>query len=81
MKFVKRAVPRATTDAIPVTVASVFFENGRVSTPCYASKDLTFGHVISGPAIVIDSIGTIVVEPNCTLRVTLHGDFVIDVGY
>jgi Hydantoinase B/oxoprolinase len=80
MKFVKQDVPRATADAVPAVVASVYFENGRALTPCYISKDLTFGHVVSGPAVVIDSIGTIVVEPHCTLRVTQHGDFVIDVG-
>ena len=37
------------------------------------------GHVIAGPALLINSISTIVVEPDCTAHVTAAGDVRIDV--
>lgn len=58
-------------------------------------SQLTSGHTLSGPAIVIDQLryvvshvichvtvfcSTIWVEPNCDARMTQHGDIVISVG-
>lgn len=59
-------------------------------------SQLTSGHTLSGPAIIIDQLryvcykscdmscdcirSTIWVEPNCDARMTQHGDIVISVG-
>ena len=80
MKYSKVAIPEATALPLPVVTTPVFFDRARVLTPAYKSADLTYGHIIHGPAVVLDTIGTIVVEPGCALRVTQHGDYVIDVG-
>jgi len=53
---------------------------GRQDTPVYLLRDLKPGHCVPGPAIVLDDISTVVVEPACTARVTPAGDLRVDVG-
>jgi 5-oxoprolinase (ATP-hydrolysing) len=57
-----------------------FFEQGWLETDLYDLADLGAGHVISGPAILIQNTATIVVEPGCTARITETGDVIINVG-
>ncbi|KAF4750019.1 hypothetical protein FOZ62_007481 [Perkinsus olseni] len=62
-------------------MASVYFEGiGRVEkTPVFLEANLKPGAVVRGPAIIVQSTGTIVVEPDCTAKVNGDGDYVIDV--
>lgn len=53
---------------------------GRRDTPVYVLRDLRPGHSVPGPAIVLDDISTVVVEPGCTAHVTPAGDLRVDVG-
>ena len=43
-------------------------------------RDLQAGHSVPGPAIVLDDISTVVVEPGCTAHVTPAGDLRVEVG-
>jgi 5-oxoprolinase (ATP-hydrolysing) len=38
------------------------------------------GHAVPGPAILIDDISTVLIEPRCTAHITAAGDVRIDVG-
>ena len=58
---------------------SYFDEIGRVDTKVYLLESLSPNHVIPGPALLIDNISTIVVEPNCTAHITDLKDVRIDV--
>ncbi len=80
MKYERVATAVASGPAVPACTTSVYFEHGRAPTPAYKSTELAHGHVITGPAIIIDPIGTIVLEPACTLTVTPYGDFCIEVA-
>lgn len=40
-------------------------------------ENLSPGHSISGPAVIIDKLGTIIVEPGCTAEMTAQGDLQI----
>lgn len=42
-------------------------------------KDLLPGHSILGPAMIIDQLGTIIVEPNSTAELTVQGDLRITI--
>ena len=53
---------------------------GRQDTPVYVLHDLQPGHSVPGPAIVLDDISTVVIEPACTAHVTPAGDLRVDVG-
>lgn len=69
----------------PHYIASVYFENGRLPTPVYLLKQFTslrneltnapeVAGVIHGPAIIVQDVATVVVEPNCTAYVSTYGD-------
>jgi 5-oxoprolinase (ATP-hydrolysing) len=56
----------------------VFFEGGRVETPVFSLDDLLAGHVVRGPALVLHTTTTIVVEPGFEAVVLPTGDVRID---
>ncbi|KAL4856136.1 5-oxoprolinase [Chlorella vulgaris] len=63
----------------PAATSSAYFElGGRQETPAYLLSDLRPGHEVQGPAMLIDSISTIVVEPSCTAHITSTHDVRIE---
>ncbi|KAK9799317.1 hypothetical protein WJX73_000073 [Symbiochloris irregularis] len=64
----------------PVATNKAYFEDGgRQDTPAYRLSTLKPGHDIKGPAIILDDISTVVLEPGCTAHITPNGDVRIDV--
>ncbi|XP_012276506.1 5-oxoprolinase [Orussus abietinus] len=59
---------------------SVYFENGYQETKVYTLESLSPGHKISGPVIIMDSLSTLLVEPDCTAVITPRGDVKITIG-
>ena len=58
----------------------VFFENGWEEVHIYMVDALQPGHVIQGPALIIQRISTVVIEIGCIARVTSGGDLDISVA-
>jgi 5-oxoprolinase (ATP-hydrolysing) len=55
----------------PAAVVQAYFEEGgRQATPAYLLPALAGGHAVRGPALLIDAISTVVVEPGATAHVT-----------
>ena len=52
---------------------------GRQSTPVYSFRQLRAGQVIAGPAMIIQDVATVVVEPHCVAAITGTGDIEIRV--
>ncbi|CAK0741638.1 hypothetical protein CVIRNUC_001340 [Coccomyxa viridis] len=64
----------------PAEETSAYFQiGGRQKTPAYLLNTLKPGHVVEGPAILIDDISTVVVEPECTAYITAGQDIRIEV--
>lgn len=61
-------------------VTRCYFEDGHYNTNIYLLEDLGKGHVIEGPAIIINGNSTILVEPACTASITPHGDIKMKIG-
>ena len=59
--------------------AALLQVGGRQDTPAYLLKDLQPGHEVPGPAILIDDISTVVVEPLCRASITANRDIRLDV--
>ncbi|XP_053788951.1 LOW QUALITY PROTEIN: 5-oxoprolinase, partial [Vidua chalybeata] len=64
----------------PETVTRCYFEGGYRDTPVYLLGELGSDHALPGPAILIDTNSTIVVEPGCVASVTPLGDISIAVA-
>ncbi|KAF4532075.1 hypothetical protein B566_EDAN013405, partial [Ephemera danica] len=55
------------------------FEEGVLEAPVLLLKRLGRGHVVRGPAVLMDGLSTLLVEPDCSATVTARGDVRIDV--
>jgi 5-oxoprolinase (ATP-hydrolysing) len=75
-----RPPPVATGPPVPIGSGQTYFEGGWAETPSYGLGDLRPGHVLHGPALLLDDISTVVVEPGCVATVTPRGHLEIDVG-
>ncbi|KAM3956815.1 LOW QUALITY PROTEIN: 5-oxoprolinase [Aphomia sociella] len=61
-------------------VVKVYFEGGYQDTAIYQLEKLKPEQQISGPAIIMDSLSTILIEPDCRADITKYGDIRITVG-
>lgn len=69
------------TNTIPshVKISKVFFQDQWFDTKIYVSENLLAGHEINGPAVIIDKLSTIIVEPDCHAKITKKGDIKITI--
>lgn len=58
----------------------VYFEDGYKETGIYQLNSLTAGDILHGPVIIMDSLSTLLVEPDCTAEITCRGDVKITIG-
>lgn len=70
---------------VPQSTAQVVFEGSNntsqsLATPVYLVSSLRPGHVISGPAIIVQDVATVVIEPACTAVMSPVGDIEITVS-
>ncbi|CAG9570659.1 unnamed protein product [Danaus chrysippus] len=72
-------VEKETTPTVD-KVVQVYFEGGYQNTTIYPLEKLSPGHKIPGPAIIMDKLCTILVEPGCTADITKYGDVSITIG-
>lgn len=64
---------------LPAATVSAYFEvGGRQETPAYILSALQPGNNVSGPAILIDHISTVIIEPGWSAVLTTAGDILIE---
>ena len=64
---------KASGDPVVEKQIQVYFENGYQTTQVYLMENLKPGHNIQGPAIIMDSLSTVLVEPLCKASITAKG--------
>ncbi|MHC4916518.1 MAG: hydantoinase B/oxoprolinase family protein, partial [Planctomycetota bacterium] len=70
--------PPAGYDPEPLRLTPAVFGGRETSTPVYVREDLRPGARLPGPAIVLEKIGTVVVEPGFRAAVDAHGNVLIE---
>ncbi|OTF72839.1 5-oxoprolinase-like protein [Euroglyphus maynei] len=64
----------------PIGMTKCYFENiGYQDTPIYRFDQLQYGECINGPAIIIETNSTILIEPLCVANVTKQKNILINV--
>jgi len=58
----------------------VYFESGHQATKVYQMSSLLPGNILHGPAIIMDNLSTLLVEPDCTATITCRGNIEITIG-
>lgn len=74
-----RALESATTVPKFECNYKVYFGNGWQDTPLFKLENLGYGHVILGPAIIMNGNSTVIVEPNCKALITKYGNIKIQI--
>lgn len=64
----------------PEKMVKIFFETHHFDSGVYQLSQLSPGNLINGPAIIMDKLSTILIEPNCTASITKRGDVKITIG-
>lgn len=75
----EEAIPQCEGEPIAEMITSVYFEEGWLDTKVYMLASLDAGHCIAGPAIIMDKLSTILIEPDCTGSITAKGDVLIKI--
>ena len=75
-------LPPAEVEAAPIARREVGFERAgggvdRLDTPVYRRADLRPGHRIDGPALVVEEVSTILLEPGWSAEVEARGELVL----
>ncbi|KAL0277618.1 UNVERIFIED_CONTAM: hypothetical protein PYX00_004848 [Menopon gallinae] len=73
-------IPQAVNPPVVDKETQVYFETGYHKTRIYLLKNLRYGHIINGPAIIMDELSTILIEPSCSAAITRSGNIKIVVG-
>ncbi|XP_074027343.1 5-oxoprolinase isoform X2 [Leptinotarsa decemlineata] len=73
-------IATSTSFPIPESTKKVYFEGGYQDTNIYLLKSLHAHQELKGPAIIMDQLSTILVEPDCTAVITKYGDIRITIG-
>ncbi|KAJ1387000.1 Hydantoinaseoxoprolinase, N-terminal [Sesbania bispinosa] len=74
-----RAIEPASGSPIVEAYYKVYFGNGWQETPLYKLEKLGYGHLMSGPAIIMNGNSTVIVEPNCRAIITKYGNIKIEI--
>ncbi|XP_014239641.1 5-oxoprolinase isoform X2 [Cimex lectularius] len=65
---------------IPENVVKVYFETfGYLNTDVFTLQFLIYGHKIKGPALIMDELSTILIEPHCEATITETGDIIVKI--
>ncbi|XP_017773612.1 PREDICTED: 5-oxoprolinase [Nicrophorus vespilloides] len=68
------------TPPVHEKTTKVYFEGGYKETKVFLLSKLMRNNKIEGPAIIMDNLSTILVEPACTATITKYGDIKIMIG-
>nr|GMD67937.1 5-oxoprolinase [Ipomoea batatas]GME05437.1 5-oxoprolinase [Ipomoea batatas] len=74
-----RALEPASCSPKVETHYKVYFGNAWFDTPLFKLEDLAYGHIISGPAIIMNGNSTVIVEPSCKSTITKYGNIKIEI--
>ncbi|WVZ22009.1 hypothetical protein V8G54_000553 [Vigna mungo] len=75
-----QAIEPASGSPIVEDYYKVYFGNGWQETPLYKLDKLGYGHMMSGPAIIMNGNSTVIVEPNCRATITKYGNIRIEIS-
>lgn len=68
-----------TSNPEPEKIAKVYFEDGWKTSNVFIREKLRASDSMMGPAVIIDKLSTIIVEPSCKAEITIKGDIIITI--
>ncbi|KAG6531015.1 5-oxoprolinase-like [Zingiber officinale] len=74
-----RELETSRTSPQPEGSYKIFFGKEWYQTPLFKLEKLGYGHVLPGPAIIMNGNSTVIVEPNCVASITRYGNIRIEI--
>jgi 5-oxoprolinase (ATP-hydrolysing) len=79
----EHAIVATSKDAVPAAIpdeeVQTYFDDALFTTPVFFMHKLVPGQVVHGPAIIVQNVATVIVEPGCRADITPSGDITITV--
>jgi 5-oxoprolinase (ATP-hydrolysing) len=76
-KNLEKSSPNTSNKPVPIETTRFYSNGDWCDAKVYQRSDLQAGHTISGPAIIIENIGTIIVEANWTVLVNPYKHLIL----
>ncbi|KAB8085357.1 hypothetical protein EE612_008177 [Oryza sativa] len=68
------------TKPVPESSCRIYFSYGWQETPLYKLQNLGYGHVLKGPAVIMNGNSTVIVEKDCKAIITKYGNIKIEIS-
>ncbi|KAG0465172.1 hypothetical protein HPP92_019336 [Vanilla planifolia] len=69
----------ASETPVPEGEYKIYFTTGWQDTPLFKLEKLGYGHILHGPAIIMNGNSTVIVEPKCKALITKYGNIKIEI--
>lgn len=70
----------ASGNPTPKGLYKIYFQNGWQETALFNLENLGCGHILLGPAIIMNGNSTVIIEPDCKASITKYGNIRIEIG-
>ncbi|KAK3156940.1 hypothetical protein QOZ80_2AG0114100 [Eleusine coracana subsp. coracana] len=75
-----RELTPVATKPVQETSRRIYFSCGWQETPLYKLEKLGYGHVLEGPAVIMNGNSTVIIEKDCKAVITKYGNIKIEIS-
>ncbi|KAL6642813.1 hypothetical protein ACP70R_020994 [Stipagrostis hirtigluma subsp. patula] len=75
-----RELTPLSTKPVQESSCRIYFSYGWQETPLYKLENLGYGHVLEGPAVIMNGNSTVIIEKDCKAIVTKYGNIKIEIS-
>ncbi|KAK8445607.1 hypothetical protein SEVIR_9G357100v4 [Setaria viridis] len=68
------------TKPVQESSCQIYFSYGWQETPLYKLENLGYGHVLEGPAVIMNGNSTVIIEKDCKAIITKYGNIKIEIS-
>jgi 5-oxoprolinase (ATP-hydrolysing) len=75
-----RELMQISTKPVKESSCQIYFSSGWQDTPLYKLENLGYGHVLEGPAVIMNGNSTVIIEKDCKAIITKYGNIKIEIN-
>jgi len=75
-----RELTPISTKPVQESSCQIYFSYGWQQTPLYKLENLGYGHVLEGPAVIMNGNSTVIIEKDCKAVITKYGNIKIEIS-
>lgn len=75
-----RELTQISTKPVQESSCRIYFSSGWHDTPLYKLENLGYGHLLEGPAVIMNGNSTVIIEKDCKAIITKYGNIKIEIN-